>query len=105
MAKGHLPFLETKWQILNSLYGQQFETMTFTKIPGHRQSGKSSSATSKSVSFFFGGGGSSLSPLLMQTTSLLFEKWAASLSRGDRGSDRLGSGVLGALSEASTSDR
>ena len=59
----------------------------------------------KSVIFFFGGGGSSLSPLLIQTTSLLFEKLAASLRRGDRGSDRLGSGVLGALSEASTCGR
>ena len=48
----------------------------------------------------------------MQTTSLLFQKWKASLSRGHCGSDKLGSGVLGglsgvlgALSEASTSDR
>ena len=58
----------------------------------------------EAVSFFFGGGGSFLSSLLMQTTSLLFKTWAVSLSLGDYGSDRLGSGVLGALSEASTSD-
>ena len=37
-------FLETKWRVLNSPYGQQFEAITFTKTPG-RQSGKSSSAT------------------------------------------------------------
>ena len=34
-------FLETKWRILNSPYGQQFEAITFTKTPGRRQSGKS----------------------------------------------------------------
>ena len=38
-------FLETKWWVLSSLYGQQFKAITFTKTPGHRQSGKSSSAT------------------------------------------------------------
>ena len=38
-------FLETKWQALNSPYGQQFEAIIFTKTPGGRQSGKSSSAT------------------------------------------------------------
>ena len=38
-------FLETKWRVLNSPYGQQFEGITFTKTPGRRQSGKNSSAT------------------------------------------------------------
>ena len=27
-------FLETKWQVLNSPYGQPFEAFTFTKTPG-----------------------------------------------------------------------
>ena len=38
-------FLETKWRVLNSTYGQQFEAITFTKTAGLRQSGKNSSAT------------------------------------------------------------
>ena len=38
-------FLKTKWRVLNSLNGQQFEGITFTKTPGRRQSGKNSSTT------------------------------------------------------------
>lgn len=38
-------FLETKWWVLNSLYGQQLEAITFTKTSGRRQSGKSLPAT------------------------------------------------------------
>ena len=34
-------FHETKWRVLNSPYGQQFEAIIFTKIPGCRQAGKS----------------------------------------------------------------
>ena len=28
-------FLKTKWWVLNSPYGQQFEAITLTKTPGH----------------------------------------------------------------------
>ena len=53
----------------------------------------------------FGSGDSSLSSLLMQAISLLFDKSTASLSLRERGSDQLGSGVLGASSILSMLDR
>ena len=53
----------------------------------------------------FGSGDSSLSSLLMQAISLLFDKSTASLSLRERGSDQLGSGVLGASSIPSMLDR
>ena len=33
-------FLETKWRVLNSPYGQQFEAITFTKTPGPDSRGR-----------------------------------------------------------------
>ena len=41
--------LETKRQVLNSPYGQQFKAITFTKTPGCRQSGKNLSATKNTL--------------------------------------------------------
>ena len=38
-------FLETKWQVFNSPYRQQFDAIKFTKTPGRRQSGKKLSTT------------------------------------------------------------
>ena len=48
----------------------------------------------KSISFFFCGGGILLSSMLMQTTSVLFKKWATLRSHRGRRSDRLSSEVL-----------